>query len=418
LKHPWTTCGINGTVCFLLARRIGTVGELAQETGLDEDEVLIRLWEAGLDQYTALGNRVPRRDRDAAQRALELPTRKELQNPAYWCRVFDTDDSGLRALLQSIGLPMSPSASALPRGAIAKLRAQARSRCDSPDLRPQQHVVVEREPAAESPHEWRVIGHRVDRRLLTQEEVEAIHWVLVEDFVEESDPIDPPGVRSDNLLGSAVFRQHTGAGGDAKYPTAEMAAAALLHSIVHDHPFHNGNKRTALVSMLVLLDENGIMLTCEEDELFKLVVRLAQHKIVRSGRDLPDREMDFLAEWICENSRLVEKGDRAIQWRRLRQMLSAYGCEISHSGTRVNIERTVEEKSRLGRIRRTPLRTQIKYTDDGREAQVHSVKKIRKDLQLDDEHGIDSQSFYRRPEVAASGFILKYRKTLKRLARL
>jgi prophage maintenance system killer protein len=207
-------------------------------------------------------------------------------------------------------------------------------------------------------------------------------------------------------------------GDTTKYPTAEMAAAALLHALVHDHPFHNGNKRTALVSKLVLLDENSLMLTCDEDELFRLVVRLAQHRVVQGGRDFTDREMDFLAEWICARSRRVEKGDRPVQWRRLRQILAAYGCDVQHAGSRVNVERTIEEKTRLGRVRRTTFRTQVKYTDDGRDAQVHSLKKIRKDLHLDDEHGVDSQSFYRRPEAAASGFIVKYRKTLNRLARL
>jgi death-on-curing family protein len=400
-----------------LARRVRTVGELAQETGLEEDEVLIRLWEAGLEHYTGLGDRVRRRDRDEAQRALELPTPKDLQDPAYWCEVFGTDESGLRALLETLGLPMSPAASALPRGAIAKLRVQARARHES--LQPRAELgLLEAQPPAETPHEWRVLGHKGERRLLTRQEVEAIHWELVRDFANDADPIDPPGVRSSDLLESAVFRQHTGVGDAIKYPTAEMAGAALLHSLVHDHPFHNGNKRTALVSMLVLLDENSLMLTCEEDELFRLVVRLAQHKVVQRGRDLPDREMDYLAEWICANSRRVEKGDRAVQWRRLRQILAAYGCDISHVGSRVNIERTLEEKTRLGRIKRTTLRTQVKYTDDGRDAQVHSLKKIRKDLHLDDEHGIDSQSFYRRPEAAASAFTVKYRKTLKRLARL
>lgn len=398
-----------------MARRVTTVRELARGTGLDEDEVLIRLWDAGLDRYTALADRVRRRDIDRAQIALELPTRKELQDPDYWCRVLGLDDAGLRSLLETMGLPMSPTARALPKGAIAKLRARARRAPVQPS---RESPAREIESPSEEPHEWRVLGHKVERRLLTQDEVEAIHWELVRDFAEGADPIDPAGVRDAHLLASAVFRQHTGAGGETKYPTAEMAAAAILHAVVHDHPFFNGNKRTGLVSMLVLLDENGFMLTCQEDELFKLVVRLAQHKVVNGGRDLADREMDYLADWICSNSRPTEKGDRPVQWRRLRQVLGAQGCDIRLGGSRANIERTIEEKTRLGRVKRTVLRTQVKYTDDGRDVQVHTLKKIRKDLHMDDDHGVDSQSFYLGAEATASDFILKYRKTLKRLARL
>jgi death-on-curing protein len=199
-----------------------------------------------------------------------------------------------------------------------------------------------------------------------------------------------------------------------------MAAAALFHSIVHDHPFFNGNKRTALVSMLVLLDENGIMPECAEDDLFQLVLRLAQHKLVSLGKDLADREVVHVAEWLHVRCRNVEKGDRPIQWRKLRQILAGFGCELSQPkvGNRINIRRTHEERGRLGRTRRRTLSTQVKYTDEGREALVDTVKKIRRDLWLDEEHGVDSLDFYQRGGPSAAGFIAKYRKTLKRLARL
>jgi death-on-curing family protein len=258
------------------------------------------------------------------------------------------------------------------------------------------------------------------RFAFSESEVEAIHWELVRDFASDSDPIDPAGVRDPDLLGSAVFRQHTSFGDSLKYPSVEMAASALLHALVHDHPFHNGNKRTALVSMLVLLDENALMMKedCLEDELFELVLRLAQHKIVAPGKDLADRETLHLAEWVRGHTRHIERGDRPVQWRRLRQILGGFGCEVAlQQGVRANIVRVIEEPGRL-RTRRRTYATQVKYTDDGREAQVHTVKKIRRDLWLDEEHGVDSQSFYRMSGLMPSTFIVKYRKTLKRLAKL
>src|SRR5258708_1626270 len=71
-----------------------------------------------------------------------------------------------------------------------------------------------------------------------------IHNQLVRDFAESGDPIDPPGIRDrGELLESALSRPQTSIGTTLKYPTIEMAAAALLHALVHNHPFHNGNKR-------------------------------------------------------------------------------------------------------------------------------------------------------------------------------
>jgi death-on-curing family protein len=226
------------------------------------------------------------------------------------------------------------------------------------------------------------------------------------------------GPRDEGLLESAVCRQHTSLGEELKYPTIEMAAAALLHSIVNDHPFYDGNKRTGLVSMLVLLDENGIMLESSENDLFKLALRLAQHQVVPTGGNLSDREALWIAEWIRDRSRNVEKGERPIQWRRLRLVLRGFGSQLEVGrGNRITVTRTVQEKGRFGRKRLRQLVTRPKYTDDGREASIGVVKRIRRDLWLDDEHGVDSVLFYRTGGPFPSEFIAKYRKTLRRFAR-
>ncbi|HEX5449181.1 MAG TPA: hypothetical protein VFW85_03905, partial [Gaiellaceae bacterium] len=137
------------------------------------------------------------------------------------------------------------------------------------------------------------------------------------------------------------------------------------------------------------------------------------------GRDLPDREVLELAEWIHQRTRLVEKGERPVQWRRLKQILADFGCKVTDgSSSRLNVERLIEETGLFGRKRKRTLRTQVKFTDNGRQAHIHTVKKIRVDLWLDDLHGVDSASFYGRGGPAPLGFIVKYRKTLKRLARL
>jgi death-on-curing family protein len=314
---------------------------------------------------------------------------------------------------------MAASAQVLPKGAVAKLKrivVADRASGGTADIEAQCA-----EDAIEERLVWRAVGRKRPVRLLTASEVLGAYWELVKDFAERGDPIVPSGMRNDDLLESAVSRQHTGLGEDRKYPTLEMAAAALLHSIVHDHPFFNGNKRTALVAMLMLLDENGVTANCDEDELFQFVVRLGQHKLVSFRTDLADREVLAIAEWICANSRPVECGDRAIQWRQLRQILTGYECELAHAagvGNRMNISRTTQTRGFFGRGRRRPLRAQVRYADDGRDAQVETVKLIRHAMQLDEEHGIDSHDFYRQGGSAPCSFIVKYRKTLERLSHL
>src|SRR5204862_7497552 len=108
------------------------------------------------------------------------------------------------------GTPMRRQAHVLPRGAIGKLKRLVMNQHDVP--------VTPSDPSSEEAIVeklvWRTIGRKRQLRLLTTDEVLSIHWELVSDFAEQADPISPPGVGSQDLLESAIFRQHTGLGQD------------------------------------------------------------------------------------------------------------------------------------------------------------------------------------------------------------
>jgi death-on-curing protein len=116
-------------------------------------------------------------------------------------------------------------------------------------------------------------------RCLTNEEVLSIHGELVEDFIRSNDPIEPSGIKSHHLLESAVARQLTSLGGEMKYSDPVANAASLCYGVCSNHPFHNGNKRTALVSMLCHLDRNGLTLTesVTQSELYSFMLKVASH---------------------------------------------------------------------------------------------------------------------------------------------
>lgn len=399
-----------------MTRRPPTVRQLGDSSGLDIDEVLIRLWDGGLDAYTGPDDRVSSEHVKSAYRAIGMPTSGDLRRPEYWQRALGLDAGQFKTLLEEHGFGMSGRARLLPKGAVARLKRVARGQVlqATPPVLEESSV-----PASSPPLQWRTIGREREVRLLGEEEVERIHLALVADFARARDPIDPPGIRDPNLLASAVFRQHTAFGGTSKYRSVEMAGAALLHSIVHDHPFHNGNKRTGLVSMIVLLDENGLTLTCNEEALFKFIVRVAQHGVVpRQWGALADREVLWIAEWIRVNSRTIEKGERPVQWRRLKQVLSSLDCTWEATGAgRMNITREVSERGLLLLRTRRVLWAQVKYADDGREASRYAIHELRRKLELDEDHGVDSARFYSEAPPL-DDFILRYSKTLRRLARL
>lgn len=83
-------------------------------------------------------------------------------------------------------------------------------------------------------------------------------------------------VRDLGLLDSAIHRPVSEMFGVEAYPDLFTKAAALLHSIVVNHPFRDGNKRTGWLATVAFLDVNGEdMLTVDQDRAFDLVMEVA-----------------------------------------------------------------------------------------------------------------------------------------------
>ncbi|XOK61175.1 type II toxin-antitoxin system death-on-curing family toxin [Paenibacillus elgii] len=123
-----------------------------------------------------------------------------------------------------------------------------------------------------------------------------IHYELVQLFIEDEDPIFPPGPKNENLIYSAAERPNINIGGIEKYATYDTKVACLFHSLIQNHPFHNGNKRTALVTLLVAVDQNGRSIEATDDEIFDFVVAVAGRKEPFNGGS--DDVVDEISAWI------------------------------------------------------------------------------------------------------------------------
>ena len=87
---------------------------------------------------------------------------------------------------------------------------------------------------------------------------------------------DPPPVRDVGLLGSAVARPRTTVGGSDAYPTVWTKAAALLQSLVTNHPLVDGNKRLGWLATAVFLELNGVdAATVANDDVYDFVIWVA-----------------------------------------------------------------------------------------------------------------------------------------------
>jgi len=125
--------------------------------------------------------------------------------------------------------------------------------------------------------------------MIDLQEVFEIHQVLIHQFGGSD------GVRDEGLLKSAIERPFSGFGETEFYKTPEEKAGAVLESIVKNHPFIDGNKRTGYVLMRLILMQFGKDIVATQDEKYNFVIEVAAGKI----------DIQEIVAWISK--RVIDK---------------------------------------------------------------------------------------------------------------
>ncbi len=92
-----------------------------------------------------------------------------------------------------------------------------------------------------------------------------------------------PGIRDEGLLTSAVFAPQSTFGGKSPFADIVEVAAAYLFYLCGNHPFVDGNKRTALAAAIVFLRLNEIETWPDSEKWEKLVLDVAAGRIDRAA---------------------------------------------------------------------------------------------------------------------------------------
>ena len=117
---------------------------------------------------------------------------------------------------------------------------------------------------------------------LTPQDVYDIHEVIIQQYGGSF------GLRDIGLLDSAVASPRQTMFDKELYPDLPTKAAILLLGLVKNHPFIDGNKRTAYLATLRFLEMNGHTFDASDDDLFKMVVAIATSSL----------DKDDVTHWI------------------------------------------------------------------------------------------------------------------------
>lgn len=104
------------------------------------------------------------------------------------------------------------------------------------------------------------------------------------------------GIRDFTLIHSAVERPKASFAGKLLYPTLWLQAAALIHSLIKNHPFSDGNKRTGYFSTLRFLHINGYELEASHEGIIKFTLEIDTIKL----------DLDHIASWLKKHSRKIK----------------------------------------------------------------------------------------------------------------
>ncbi|MFF4118351.1 type II toxin-antitoxin system death-on-curing family toxin [Streptomyces sp. NPDC001714] len=263
----------------------------------------------------------------------------------------------------------------------------------------------------------------MELQYLERAEIIQIYEHLVADFAQDGDPISPAGVRDDHLLESAISRQFVGQGRDMKYPTPVSNAATLAYGLCNNHPFYNGNKRCALVSILVHLDKNKLSLWgTSQDELYEMILAVAKNQIAEwvaerlgndieflPGEDSTDVHVRFLSSWLSQYVAPVRRGERSLKYRDLRKLIQEYGYDLqSPAKSFIRVVKLNSDGS-------TTNVDSIVFPGMARDVDIQVIKRVRERCRLREEDGVDTDAFYGGFHPIDE-FINKYRLVLRRLA--
>lgn len=105
------------------------------------------------------------------------------------------------------------------------------------------------------------------------------------------------GIRDEGLLESAVYRPQASFSGQDLYPDLFGKVAAVGHSLIMNHPFVDGNKRTGFEAMRLMLRLNGFDIHASIDAKFNFAMDIAKGKLREAA----------IADWLQKHSRARKK---------------------------------------------------------------------------------------------------------------
>lgn len=256
------------------------------------------------------------------------------------------------------------------------------------------------------------------------------HYLITDHFCKDAEPVWLTGPRGTNMLESAFGRQDVSFGGEHKWNSLYEIAATLFFGLVKDHPFHDGNKRTALLSALYQMHINGYTPSAPQKEFERITVATAAsdfsaypryrklEKKRKANTSRSDIVVEFLAGFFRRSMRPIDKRYYTITFRDLDKILRGFGFSMEDpKHNHIDIVKYEKKKHMFSRkFNEKKVRVcQIGFPNWSSQVGKGAIRTVRSSTGLTPENGYDSQVFYKDLDPMTS-LIEIYQGPLLRLA--
>ena len=123
--------------------------------------------------------------------------------------------------------------------------------------------------------------------MITKNEILILHQLSIENYGGAD------GIRDEGLLESAIARPYQTFGGENLYHNVYERAAAIAESLIINHPFVDGNKRTGFLGMFALLNLEGLTLSASKEEAYQTTIAISTGTVT----------FEEIIEWLKANTK-------------------------------------------------------------------------------------------------------------------
>ena len=126
---------------------------------------------------------------------------------------------------------------------------------------------------------------------LTAERILQIHSMLIDETGGSH------GLRDHNAILSVEQMPQQAVFGKELYPGVFLKAAVYARTIIMNHPFIDGNKRTGMAASIVFLERNGYMSIAKDGEIEEFALKVVTEKL----------SLGIIANWFKKHSKKIKK---------------------------------------------------------------------------------------------------------------